>query len=87
MIIPSPREFAGALGRFLWAAITRRPLFVDQDHYRARIDECVARSGSCYDASCGQCRLCTCFIHPKARLATEKCPAGFWRRVFFWTQS
>jgi hypothetical protein len=79
VIFPNPVTFAGALWRLVVSAITHRPLLVDSDTLRYRTEVCNYDCAA-YDHASGQCRLCTCLVGIKARLATEQCPNKLWRR-------
>ncbi len=35
----------------------------------------------CDDYKWFQCKQCRCIIYSKAKLATEKCPRGLWRKL------
>lgn len=44
-------------------------------HRKSICDACPKRVGD-------QCGVCTCFIDAKVVLNSEKCPLGFWGRVW-----
>lgn len=82
MKLPNPFIFAGAVGRVVWAFVTRRPLLVSRAVQIIRKRECEMHPRTCFDPYLRQCKECSCFVDAKTRLATEKCPLGYWKRVF-----
>lgn len=86
MIFPNPIEFARAVGRIIEALLTGRKLVVERYVARYRLDECMMRSGDCYDCLTSQCKVCSCFTGAKVWFATEKCPRGHWGRDLFKTE-
>jgi len=72
---------ANAAGRVVRAVITRAPVRVTEEVKAERLRECVQRSGQCFDAESGRCRVCLCFVKLKAGLATERCPKNFWPEI------
>lgn len=74
MKLPNPFRAAAAAFR---AFFHRGPLLVPEDQFEERRGIC-RRECDQFDRSCGQCKVCTCFVDVKARFATEKCPLGKW---------
>jgi hypothetical protein len=86
-MMPSPRKFAGALGRIIRAAATGQRLFVESGVTNARMAQCLARDGKCFDRRVYQCQVCSCSVTLKATLATEECPMGHWKKEYIRTVS
>ena len=81
--VPNPEPSTG-LQRIATgvAGLAKAAMHVDRTpevELRRRRGVCAA----CPQATAGsartsRCQLCTCFIHPKTAVATERCPRGLW---------
>lgn len=73
---PSPIEMAGNLAAAVarWTAagfpVAPRDVMIERE----------ATCGDCDEMLNGRCKLCGCDCLKKAWLATERCPAGKWKR-------
>jgi hypothetical protein len=71
------RNFAGAIGRSVVAAVTGNVVFCTPDQESERESICF----HCDKLVNGTCILCGCQYRKKIRLATERCPIGKWERI------
>lgn len=71
-LVRRAKMLAGAVGRFVASGGER----ATPDERARRLAIC----GGCehFDAGGRRCRLCTCYMPLKARLATEHCPVEKW---------
>ena len=75
MITPNLGNALKAVGRAADAVLTGREVFVAPAKRKARLQAC-ARCPQLDPG--GQCKVCTCWVSNKSRLATETCPEGKW---------
>lgn len=82
---PPPHRLAinalGAASRVAQAAIQRQPILVDETEATRRLTICLRCPGGHYAGRPHQRCMhprCGCFLAAKARLQTERCPAGHW---------
>lgn len=71
---PNPFRAVAAFFRMMFH---RGPLLVSEEQFEDRRAVCRLSCDQ-FDISCGQCKVCTCFVDVKARFATEKCPLDKW---------
>ena len=70
-------NFIKAMGRLIWAIITLKKVRVSEKTFNARINTCMDCENLLRKK---RCKLCGCFIDPKARLLTERCPDNKWNK-------
>lgn len=63
-------NFAEAIARYVAAGCPN----VTESQFRKRITTCA----HCHMCRNQRCLACGCLIEPKAQMATEKCPGGYW---------
>lgn len=73
--------FARALGRLIWALVTRQPVFVSADEAAARLNTCETKCQH-FDTVDRKCQLCQCYVDAKSLFATEDCPKKLWPRIY-----
>jgi len=70
-------NFIKSMAKVFWALITLKKVKVSDREFMRRHNICM---------DCDQllrkkrCKQCGCFVDPKARLLTEKCPLGKWSK-------
>jgi len=75
MIIPDLSKAFSAIERAARARYLGQEVLVPASKRTARLKACAACPELDRD---GQCRVCTCFVSAKSRLATETCPLKKW---------
>ena len=68
-------NFIKAMGRVIWAFITLKKVKASKNTFTLRINICM-ECEHCLKKK--RCKFCGCFIVPKAKLLTERCPAKKW---------
>lgn len=68
-----------AMLRAFWWSLRGYRVLVDEADELERKAECL----NCdeYAEESGQCKICTCLIEAKTRVASEQCPKRKWLRV------
>lgn len=70
-------NFIKAMGRIVWAFITLKNIKAPEKIFLQRYSTCMDCEHLLRKKRCKQCG---CFIYPKARLLTERCPLGKWAK-------
>lgn len=74
------KNAAQAAARVAAAAVQGQPLLVSKEMEAKRIGECRVCPHFCpsVNDNLSTCGACGCFVHAKAKLATENCPKRRW---------
>jgi hypothetical protein len=71
--------FSRAVGRLVWAFLTRQPVFVSAQEAADRLNVCVKCEH--FETIDKKCLVCKCYVDAKTLFATETCPEKRWRRL------
>lgn len=74
----APVNAVKAVARVAKATVARKAILVSEAGFSERQSICRSRASQCFDSSLGRCKLCSCIVSLKAKLATEFCPRGLW---------
>lgn len=68
-----------AMGRLIWALVTRRPVFVTPEEANERLGTCETECQH-FETVDRKCLICRCYVDLKSIFATEDCPKRRWKR-------
>jgi len=80
MRFPNPFRALGSMCVLLYAKCRGYEVFASDPVVKVRWEKCEICRDRC--PLTNQCDLCSCFLDAKIPLATERCPAKKWFRVW-----